>query len=380
MFLTQTQDFLTTQVLPNETLLAQADDESYQCLNTLVAQARQQGLWGQFFPQQWGGKITRLEDYLPVGYEEGRTEFAPTIFGGLATVDAYMLEKYGSGFLQENFLRPLSTGDMTSAYAMTEPDQPGSVPATLSCTATKTATGWRINGAKWFICNATKADYVTILAVTDPDALLDKRLSMFVVPTELAGCDMVRPLPIYGRQLGQGEYVFHDLELEDKYCLGEVGQGLAIMQSRVCLGRLLRAIHWLGLADRCLELMYDRIHSEKGQNTRLASKQLIRQQVFNSHASIESAKLLLKKAAQEYDQNTLDITLVNLAKVMASRALYETSDNAIQIYGAEGVSNMTPLAAISNVARTTRILDGADEALVNSIGADLIKNYTMSLA
>ncbi|MEO0442960.1 MAG: acyl-CoA dehydrogenase family protein, partial [Pseudomonadota bacterium] len=344
-------------------------------VDQLQSMAFNNGLWGQFFPQKWGGTLHKLQDYLLIGYEEGRTEFAPTIFGGLATVDAYMLEHYGSGFIHQQFLQPLSEAKVSSAYAMTEPDQPGSIPATLCSTATFQNGQWVINGRKWFICNARKADYVTILTCTDKQAPLSERFTLFVVPCATRGCNMVSANPVFGRFLGQGEYCFDNLHIEDKYRLGELGQGLEIMQSRVTLGRLMRAIHWLGLADRCLELSYQRIHSQKGQIARLKDKQLIKQHIFDSYAAIESAKLLLKNCAEQYDNHEVDASFINMTKVVAAKALCKAADSALQIYGAEGVSNQTPIASIYQVARTTRILDGADEALINAVGSELIRKH-----
>ncbi|MGH1438621.1 MAG: acyl-CoA dehydrogenase family protein [Cellvibrionaceae bacterium] len=370
----QTRNFIEQQVLPFESQLALADSKAEKDINFLVKEAHKKGLWGQFFPEQWGGNIKRLNDYLTIGLQEGRSEFAPTIFGGLATVDAHMLNDYGSAFIKDTFLKSLSTGDITSAYGMTEPNQPGSIPATLSCQAKREGKTWRIDGEKWFICNATKADYITVLACSEANAPLSNRLTMFVIPIEADGCDLKGPMSIFGRQLGQGHFTFKNVIIDDEYRLGEIGQGLAIMHRRVGLGRLLRSIHWLGLAERCLELSYQRIHSDKGQRTRLGDKQLIRQHIYKSYSTIETAKLLLSKAAKEYDKQNLTTITTNLAKISASKALCQASDSAIQIYGAEGVSDMTPLAAISQVARTTRILDGADEALINSVGHELLKN------
>ena len=183
---------------------------------------------------------------------------------------------------------------------------------------------------------------------------------------------MERSLPVFGRQLGQGQFRFDDVLVADEYRLGALGSGFEIMQSRVALGRILRSIHWLGAADRCLELMQQRIHSPKGQAARLADKQLIRQRVYEVYAAITSSRLIIRQVASDYDQHTLDWSLLNLAKISAARAVSCAADHAIQVFGAAGVGDDTPLAGIYQMARSARILDGAEDALVNTIGKGLI--------
>jgi acyl-CoA dehydrogenase len=148
-----------------------------------------------------------------------------------------------------------------------------------------------------------------------------------------------------------------------------------VMEQRHGLGRLLRSSHWLGLAQRCYDLMCSRILSPRGVSADLAGKQLIRQHVFECHLAIASARAMVEAAAAELDAGRPCDALVNLAKVAASRALSLAVDSAIQIHGAEGLGALTPLAGIYRIARTTRILDGADEALISAVGRRLIDDY-----
>jgi len=374
----QVQEFFNNHVQPIEAALALGDANAKQKVKQLTQRAREYGLWGQFFPRAWGGSVDSFADYLPVAIEEGHTEFAPTLYGGHATLDAHMLARHGSTFLQDNYLAPLAKGEYTSAYAMTEPTQPGSIPDTLECEAKRVDSGWTLSGRKWFVCNALEADFVTVLAVTDKQDALAQRFTMFIVPRQSKGCQLTNEIPVLGRELGQGEFHFEGVELSDQQRLGGVGEGLALMQTRVGLGRLLRSAHWLGLAERCYTLAGERIHSERGVRTRLASKQLIRQHMMESYLAIRSATLHLEGAARAYDQGKLTATQTNLAKIVASRALCQAADSAVQIYGAEGLSDLTPLSGIYRVARTTRFLDGSDEALVNNIGKSLIQKHNIT--
>jgi acyl-CoA dehydrogenase len=147
------------------------------------------------------------------------------------------------------------------------------------------------------------------------------------------------------------------------------------MSRRLGLGRLLRSMNWIGLAQRCMDLMGERIHSMRGRISRLADKQLVRLHIFNTFQAIVSARELIRIAARSVDARNPDEIAINVAKMAASRALCIASDAAMQLYGAEGLSDLTPLYGISRIARTSRILDGNDESLISSVGRRLISHY-----
>ena len=312
---------------------------------------------------QTGGS---LREYLAVAEQEGRSEYAPAIFGDDATLDLHMLSRHASEAVRQRFLEPLACGAMVSSYGMSEPDSIGSIPATITAHAELIDGQWRLNGRKWFICRAERAALVTVVAQTA------QGLSMFLVPADAPGFRVVRPLSILGRFSGQGELAFDDVPVAPSYVLGQPGQGLALMQERLGLGRILRSVHWLGLAQRCFDLMCARIHSPRGQQARLADKQLVRLRVFTVYQAIASARLLLQDAAAKRDAGVANSVEVNIAKVAASQALSAAADSAIQIMGAEGLSAWSPLPGIYNTARTTHILDGTDDALISAVGRQLL--------
>ncbi|MDV6343412.1 acyl-CoA dehydrogenase family protein [Nitrosomonas sp. Is37] len=370
------REFVDEQIVPNESLLSKDKNIAFLLHSGLISKARSAGLWGLFHPLPYGGKIASLEDYLLVAEQEGRTEFSPTIFGSDTTLDAHMLFKFGSDEIRENFLEPLVSGTAIPSYGMTEPGRSGSIPALITTSAQLSNGNWVINGRKWFISNIDRATFTTVLARTaDNGESLNKSLSMIIVPTDTPGFKIERQIRIMGSDLSQGEISFVNVKVPEQNLLGMCGSGTFLMSQRLGLGRLLRSMSWLALAQRCMDLMGARINSERGKIARLPEKQLIRQHFVNVYEAIASARELIRLAAKSIDAQFPNDIEINVAKLAASRALCIASDSAIQLYGAEGISELTPLSGISRIARASRILDGTAEALVSSTGRRLINFY-----
>lgn len=360
--------FIDQQVLPRELELGAYDKAAAVLAAELQVKAQAAGLFGSFYP---GNPLTRLTDYLAVAAEEGRSEFAPAILGCDATLDAWMLDRHASPEQRERFLLPLLRGEQVPCYAMSEPDSIGSIPATMNSRAEWHGDHWRLSGRKWFICRAARADFATVIARTG-DGGIGEALSMLLVPTDSPGFQFVRPLALFGRQQGQGELKFDNVRVEASQVLGAPGQGIALMQRRLGLGRLLRAAHWLGLAQRCFDDLCARVHSPRGELARLGDKQLLRGRVYQVYRDIAAARGLLHDAANKFDLGVANAIEVNLAKLAASDALSGAVDSAIQVMGAEGLSELSPLSGIYRHARTTHILDGTDDALISTVGRDLL--------
>ena len=366
------RQFVNTEIIPHETILAQGDNLARELTLDLTRRAQQAGLFGSFYPLHRGGRFGSLVDYLPVAEQEGRSEYGPGIFGADATLDAYMLSQHGSASVKQRFLTPLLKGDAVSSYAMSEPDSIGSIPATMQCQARLQDGKWHINGRKWFICRAQVASFATVVA-RSADGPINQSLSMVIVPSDAEGFKVVRPLSLLGRYQGQNELSFCSVRVPEDYVLGQAGQGIALMQKRLALGRILRSGQWLGLAQRSFEIMCERIHSDRGQMARLADKQLVRARVYTVYRAITSARCLLREAALKFDAGLPNAVEVNVAKLAASDALSQAADSAIQIMGAEGLADWSPLSGIYRAARTTHILDGADDALISTVGKHLLQ-------
>ncbi|NOQ34334.1 MAG: acyl-CoA dehydrogenase [Methylococcaceae bacterium] len=373
----QARDFVEKRIIPNEAAISAGGEVAELIHTQLIDEARKAGLWGVFYPLSHGGKLSSLEDYLIVAEQEGRTEFSQSIFGSHSSLDAHMMLKHGNATIQKNFLEPMAAGKAISSYAMTEPDHGGSFPSLISSTAKLENGHWVINARKWFVCNTAQAAFATVLVrtATDEKTPISKALSMILVPTSSDGFKVEREISMLGRDLGQGEMSFTNVKVPQENLIGTEGGGIALMGERLGIGRLLRAMHWLGLAQRCFDLMGARVHSPRGISARLPEKQLVRQHFVKAHQAIVSARELVRIAARLVDAELLSDIEVNTAKMAASEALCLASDSAMQLYGAEGISDLTPLAGIYRIARTTRILDGSDEALTSSVGRRLVDAY-----
>ena len=372
----EVKKFVDEMIIPHEPQLAQGGDLASQLQSELIEKARRAGLWGLFYPLSHGGKIASLEDYLIVAEQEGRSEFSSAIFGSHSALDAHMLLKFGSDAIHKNFLDPMVAGKAIPSYAMTEPEHGGSFPSLIATSARLSNGNWKINGRKWFVGNADRATFVTVLARTGgEETAVGKALSMILVPTDAPGFQVERHIAMMGRSLGQGEISFTAVQVPEHNLLGACGSGIELMGQRLGMGRLLRAMNWVGLAQRCFGLMGARINSTRGLSARLPDKQLVRQHVVNAYQAIAAARELIRVATRGVDAQCPADVEINVAKMAASQALCIASDSAVQLYGAEGISDLTPLSGIYRIARTTRILDGTDESLISSVGRRIINSF-----
>lgn len=367
------RQFVDTQIIPNEAVLAAGDDKATTLAAKLSSLARQAGLFGSFYPRGHGGTVTRLADYLRIAEEEGRSEFGPAILGADATLDAHMLFWHGSPEVRQRYFEPLVNGEAVCSYAMTEPDSIGSIPDTIRSRAQWKDKHWVLNGRKWFVCRSLQADFVTVVARTS-DKPVEQGLSMLVVPADAEGFERGRALPVLGRDQGQGEVSFTNVVVPADHVLGVPGHGISMMQQRLGLGRILRSCQWLGMAQRSFELMCERIHSPRGVMARLPEKQLVRARVCDVYRHLAAARALLLDAAQKFDDRIPNSVEVNVAKLAAADAFSVATDNGIQIMGAEGLSDWTPLSDLYRHARATHILDGTDDALTSSVGRTILDN------
>ncbi|NER60400.1 acyl-CoA dehydrogenase [Pseudomonas sp. MAFF212428] len=360
---------MDTRLIPQERCLEAGDGAAQACLAQLQQAARAAGLWGLAN----GLKPGLLLDYLPLAEQEGRSEHGPAVFGAEAALDGYML-RHGNELLRLQVLAPVLAGEAVASYGMSEPNSIGSIPATLTTRAQWCADHWRLDGEKWFICRAEQAAFITVVAHTS-EGPVEQALTLFVVPAGTPGMQITGRMTVLGRYQGQSSVRLCAVRVGPQQVLGEVGQGFALIQERLGLGRLLRSAHWLGMAQRCFDLMGARIVSPRGTLARLADKQLVRLRMVEAYQAIHAARSLLRDAAARFDQQQPNEVEANLAKLAASRALSLNADSAIQIYGAEGLGDATPLSGIYRHARASHFMDGTDDALVSALGRQMIAAY-----
>lgn len=338
-------------------------------IQELKQRARAAGLWNLFLPDPvYGAGLTNLE-YAPLAEIMGRSPIAPEIFNCSApdTGNMEILAEFGTAEHKRQWLEPLLAGESRSCFSMTEPAVASSDPTNLQTRAVRDGDEYVITGRKWFTSNAFHPNcrIAIVMAVTDPEAPPHKRATMILVPLNTPGFELVRTLPVFN-YIGEGghaEVRYNDVRVPVTNRLGDEGSGFTIAQARLGPGRIHHCMRSIGGAERALELLCKRAASRVAFGSRLIDKQTMQNWIAESRMQIDAARLLVLHAAWKMDtlgkrEARQEISMI---KVVAANAYLDVLDRAIQVHGAMGVTNDTPLALMWSHARTLRIVDGPDE-------------------
>jgi alkylation response protein AidB-like acyl-CoA dehydrogenase len=368
----QVRGFLDRHVIPAE---AGLDAGNGATLNRLRRLAKSEGLWALPLPEDLGGGGLALLDYFGLAEHEGRSDHGPDVMGSGSLLNVRTLQAHAGAEIRAAVLPGPVAGDLHVSYAMTEPGVAGSDPSGLRATARRAGDGsWTVSGRKWFTTSADRADIVLVLARTENDAPTRSAFSLFAVPTDAAGFRVVGELDVLGAG-GQHELGFDEVRVPHTHLIGAPGAGMDIAAERLALGRTLRALRWVGQAQRAVELLCHRAAGRRLGDGHLADQQLVQQHVFEAEFATRSARELVTRAADSVINETRGHIEVGMAKVAAARAVSTAVDAAIQVYGAEGLTAATGLPGLMRTARTARILDGADELHISSAARRLIRGY-----
>ncbi|MEE1938041.1 acyl-CoA dehydrogenase family protein [Streptomyces sp. TRM 70361] len=370
------RDFVRGEVIPAESELASGGETARETLRTLRDKARANGLWALSHPAELGGRGLSLSEFVHLGEVEGESEYGPAVLGSEHLLDALMLHRHAGPEVRERYLSGLVDGEVVPCYGMSEPGRSGSDPSLLTTRAEPHEGGWTIRGAKWF-CRAAGADFITVMCRTEPLGIPNRQaFTMFVVPTDTPGFEIVRELPVLGTDDAHREVRLDGVRVPDAYRIGVRGDGFPVAGERLDLGRTLRAVQWLGQARRAFDLMCRRLTTRTAFGERLAAKQLMQQHVFDSYTEIQAARSQVLRAAAAVDASDRQAyPEVATAKVLASRTLCRVLDRAVQVYGAEGLIDDTPLSRMFRRARATRIYDGPDELHAHTVAKRILRRY-----
>ncbi len=367
--------FMQEHIIPNETAIEEEIEASGnphhhpQIIEALKKQARAQDLWNLFLPDHtYGAGLTNLE-YAPLSEIMGRSPFASEVFNCSApdTGNMEILAEFGSPEQRKEWLEPLLSGEIRSCFSMTEPEVASSDPTNLQTRAVRDGDEYVITGQKWFTSNAYHLNCRIVIAmvVTDPDAERHRRASMILVPLDTPGFELIRSLPVFDHVGGGGhaEVRYNEVRVPVTNRLGDEGSGFAIAQARLGPGRIHHCMRSIGGAERALELMIRRAHHRIAFGGPLIEKQTVQNWVAESRMQIDMTRLLVLHAAWKIDtvgkkEARQEISMI---KVVAANCFLDVLDRAIQVHGAMGVTNDTPLARMWSHARTLRIVDGPDE-------------------
>jgi len=353
-------------------------------LESVKDKAKQQGLWNFFLPDAETGEGLNNLDYAYIAMELGKNPLASESMNCAApdTGNMEVLERVGTPAQKQQWLEPLLRGEIRSAYAMTEPDLASSDAKNISCKAVRDGDEWVITGEKYYISGAgdPRCKIMITMVQTSPDGPPHLRQSQILVPTDTPGVEILEGMQVFGKDdapHGHMHIRFNDVRVPyENILLGE-GRGFEISQVRLGPGRIHHCMRSIGAAERALEMMVKRGLTREAFGKRLANLGGNTQMIAQSRIEIESMRRMVLTAAKAMDTlgNAEARVWVSAIKAMVPIRVCEIIDNAIQMHGATGVSQWTPLADMYTSQRTLRLADGPDEVHWFVVGRSEIASW-----
>jgi alkylation response protein AidB-like acyl-CoA dehydrogenase len=358
-------NFMDKYVYPNEKNADEHNGLPEEIEKDLQAKVKALNLWAPHMSKSEGGMGIGVVNLALINEIIGRSPIGPRIFGCAApdAGNAELLHIAGNKEQKEKYLKPLVNGDIRSCFAMTEPEVSGSDPTGIRTSAVRDGEDWVINGHKWFITGAMGSSFSIAMAVTNPEAKSHKKASMIIVPTDTPGFNIIRDVPVMGSGGlgGHCEIRFENCRVPLTNLLGQEGQGFQLAQLRLGPGRIQHCMRWLGIAQRSFEMMCKYALKRVSFGEPLANKQTVQNWIADSAAELNAFRLMTLNAAWKMDQGDEARVEVSLIKFYGAKVLHDVIDRAIQVHGALGFSQDTPLEAFYRGARAARIYDGVDE-------------------
>ncbi|WP_439498728.1 acyl-CoA dehydrogenase family protein [Bosea sp. (in: a-proteobacteria)] len=388
------QDFMDAHVQPADAQWkheVEAGRYPMALIDGLKARAKAQGLWNLFLPalkpDEPGTRLSNL-DYAPLAEIMGRLYWSSELFNCNApdTGNMEILHMFATPEQRERWLVPLMKGEIRSCVGITEPGVASSDPTNLQTTITRDGGDYVINGRKWWTTGALHPNvkFCIVMGLSDlaPDADPHKRHSMVIVPMDTPGLTVMRNLPLLNHLSPEGhtETDFDNVRVPAANILGEEGAGFALAQARLGPGRIHHCMRTIGQCEVALELMVERALQRKAFGRNLADYANVQDWIAEGRMEIDQARLLCLRAAWMMDKhgNKAARTEVSAIKVVATRLQTRIADRAMQVFGAAGLSNDTPLAFIYSWGRALRFIDGPDEVHLRTVARAEIKKRQAS--
>jgi len=337
----------------------------------LQEKAKAAGIFLPTLPKTLGGLGLSWREIAVVLEEAGRSLFGPQALNAAAPDEGnmHLLAQVASEAQRARYLLPLAAGEIRSCFAMTEPmPGAGSDPNLLSAKALRRPGGWLLNGEKWFSTGAAGAAFFIVLARAEAGA------TMFLVEKNNPGLRLARTIPALDRVTpgGHGQIVLENCEVADDAVLGEPGKGFDYAQLRLVPARLTHCMRWLGVAVRSMEIATAYALERISFGKTLGEHQSVQNMIADSHIEMHAARLMIWNAAWKLDRGEQPRHEASMAKVFVAETVDRVVDRSLQICGALGVSEDTPLASFYREARPFRIYDGPSEVHRASIARRML--------
>ncbi len=355
-------------------------------LEGLKAKAKAAGLWNFWLTDSDKGFGLSTVEYAYFAEEMGKTPLGAEVFNCSApdTGNMEVFERYGSGAMKEQWLKPLLDGQIRSAYLMTEPDVASSDATNISMSCVRDGADYVLNGEKWWSSGAGDPRckvYIVMVKTGGDDLPKHQRQSMIVVPADAPGIEVLRPMEVYGHDdapHGHMHIRFTDVRVPAENILLGEGRGFEIAQGRLGPGRIHHCMRAIGQAESALEQMCKRSLQRQAFGKKLAQLGANYDIIAECRMEIEMARLLCLKAAWYMDQGDARAAApwISQIKVVAPKVALKVIDEAVQMFGAQGISQDTPLANAWTHVRTLRLADGPDAVHRRQVARAELKKYT----
>jgi acyl-CoA dehydrogenase len=351
----------------------------------LQEEVKKRGLWACHLTPDLGGqgygqvKLALMNEIL------GRSQWASRVFGTQApdTGNAEIIAHYGTEEQKKRYLQPLLDGEMVSCYSMTEPHA-GSDPGQFRCRAWQEGNEWVLDGEKYYSSHADFAEFLIVMAITDPDVPVHKGATMFLVPRSTAGIEILRNVGLMGEHIDEpgshGWVRYNKVRLPADAVLGEPGKAFELAQKRLGGGRIHHAMRTVAYCKKALDMMCERSLSRTTQGSLLSEKQSVQNYIADSFMQLEQFRLFVLYAAWWCDQGDprKSRIYISAVKVQAAEVLHDIVRRAVQVHGALGCSNETPLAGLWMTVPLMGVMDGPSEIHRVTIAKQVLRQYTAS--
>ncbi|MFN0093237.1 MAG: acyl-CoA dehydrogenase family protein [Dehalococcoidia bacterium] len=378
------ETFVKEEVEPLEFVLEAAANLKQPNFEKLVrplqAEVKRRGLWACHLGPELGGKGYGQVKLALMNEIFGRTRFGPTVFGAQApdTGNSEILAHYGTPEQKERYLQPLLDNQIVSCFSMTEP-QGGADPTQFRTTAVADGDDWVVNGYKWFSSNAKHASFFITMAVTDPEAAPHRRMSMFIIPAETPGIEIIHNLGFHGEADPSHAYMrYNDVRIPRQNMLGGQGDAFKVAQTRLSGGRIHHAMRTVAQAQKCFDLMCERALSRTTKGEMLGEKQLVQQMISDSWTQLRQFRLLVIETAWliDHHQNYLKVRKnISAVKATMPKVLHDVASCALQVHGSLCISTDMPVTDLIINSYHVGLADGPTEVHKVTVARQVLRDY-----